>query len=69
MNEVSDFLSLLTHFFPPLRFHNQFLPTVPTFAVRETLVSWTANVGMVSKSWLRKRNGGQKWVRNREKEF
>ena len=26
----------LTHFGPPLRFRNQFLPTVPTFAVRET---------------------------------
>ena len=31
---------LLTHFCPPLRFHNQFLPTVPTFSVRETDVSW-----------------------------
>ena len=29
----------LTHFCPPLRFRNQFLPTVPTFAVRETDVS------------------------------
>ena len=31
--------ALLTHFCPPLRFRNQFLPTVPTFAVRETHVS------------------------------
>ena len=38
---------------------NPFMPTVPTFAVRETLVSRTANVG----TWLRKRNGGQKWVK------
>ena len=30
---------LLTHFCPPLRFCNQFLLTVPTFAVRETDVS------------------------------
>ena len=37
---------------------NPFMPTVPTFAVRETSVSRTANVG----NWLRKRNGGQKWV-------
>ena len=37
---------------------NPFIPTVPTFAVRETDVSRTANVG----TWLRKRNGGQKWV-------
>ena len=37
---------------------NPFMPTVPTFAVRETWVSQTANVG----TWLRKRNGGQKWV-------
>ena len=29
-------LDSLTHFCPPLRFHNQFLPPVPTFAVRET---------------------------------
>ena len=29
----------LTHFCPPLRFRNQFLPTVPTFAVWETNVS------------------------------
>ena len=29
----------LTHFCPPLRFRNQFLPTVPTFAVQETDVS------------------------------
>ena len=29
----------LTHFCPPLRFRNQFLPTVPTFDVRETDVS------------------------------
>ena len=28
------------HFCPPFRFRNQFLPTVPTFAVRETDVSW-----------------------------
>ena len=27
-------LHALTHFCPPLRFRNQFLPTVPTFAVR-----------------------------------
>ena len=36
-----------------------FMPTVPTFAVRETDVSRTANVGTVSKNWLRKCNGGQ----------
>ena len=30
---------LLTHFCPPLRFWNQFLPTDPTFAVLETDVS------------------------------
>ena len=29
----------LTHFCPPLRFRNQFLPTVPTFDARETNVS------------------------------
>ena len=29
----------LTHFCPPLRFRNQFLSTVQTFAVRETDVS------------------------------
>ena len=29
----------LTHSYRPLRFSNQFLPTVPTFAVRETDVS------------------------------
>ena len=32
-------------------------PEVPPL-YRETSVSWTANVG----TWLRKRNGGQKWV-------
>ena len=32
---------------------NQFLPTVPTFAVRETDVSRTANVATVGKNWLR----------------
>ena len=32
-------LHTLTHFSPPLRFRNQFLPTVRTFAVRETDVS------------------------------
>jgi len=32
---------------------NTFLPTVPTFAVRETTVSRTANVGMVGKNGLR----------------
>ena len=47
---------ILTHFCPPLRFRNQFLPTVPIFAVRKTDASRTANVG----TWLRKRNGGQK---------
>ena len=26
-------------------------------------VSRTANVGTVGKNWLRKRNGGQKWVK------
>ena len=31
--------NVLTHFCPPLRFRNQFLPTVPTFAVWETDVS------------------------------
>ena len=29
----------LTYFCPLLRFRNQFLPTIPTFAVRETDVS------------------------------
>ena len=43
-----------------MRALNPFMPTVPTFAVRETDVSRTANVG----TWLRKRNGGQKWVKN-----
>ena len=38
------------------------MPTVPTYAVRETDVSRTAYVGTVGKNWLRKRNGGQKWV-------
>ena len=38
------------------------MPTVQTFAVRETSVSRTANVGMVGKNWLQKRNVGQKWV-------
>ena len=33
---------------------NQFLPTVPTFAVRETLVSRTANVGTVGKNGLKR---------------
>ena len=28
--------TFLTNFCPPLRFRNQFLPSVPTFAVRET---------------------------------
>ena len=28
-----------------------------------TSVSRTANVGTVGKNWLRKRNGGQKWVK------
>ena len=46
--------ALLSQFCPPLRFRNQ----VPTFAVRETDVSRTANVG----GWLRKRNDGQRWV-------
>ena len=49
---------ILTHFCPPLRFRNQFLPILPTFAVRETDVSRTANVGRMGKNWLRKRNGG-----------
>ena len=30
---------------------------------RETSVSRTANVGMLGKNWLPKRNGGQKWVK------
>jgi len=34
------------------------MPTVPTFAVRETDVSRTTNVG----TWLRKCNGGQKYI-------
>jgi len=34
---------MFSHFYPPLRFRNQ----VPTFAVRETDVSRTANVGTV----------------------
>ena len=38
----------LTHFYPPLRFRNQVL----TFAVRETDVSRTANVGTVGKNGL-----------------
>ena len=42
---------------------NPFMPTVPTFAVQETDVSRTANVGTVGKNWLRRRNGGQKWVK------
>ena len=42
---------------------NLFMPTVPTFALRETDVSRTANVGTVGKNRLRKRNGGQKWVK------
>ena len=46
----------LTHFCPPLRFRNQFLPTVPTFAVRETDVCRTANVGTLGKNIL---NSGQ----------
>ena len=41
---------------------NPFMPTVPTFAVRETDVSRTSNVGTVGKNWFRKRNGGQKLV-------
>ena len=40
-----------------------FLPTVSTFALRETDVSRTANVGTVGKNWLWKRNGGKKWVK------
>ena len=36
-------------------------PRVPPLC-RETSVSRTANVGTVSKNWLRKRNSGQKWV-------
>ena len=32
-------VSTVTHFCPPLRFRNSFLPTVPTFAVQETNVS------------------------------
>ena len=31
---------------------NPFMPTVPTFAVRETFVSRTANVGTVGKNEL-----------------
>ena len=34
-----EWVPVLTHFCPPLRFRNQLLPTVPTFAVRETNVS------------------------------
>ena len=30
---------------------------------RETSVSRIANVGTVGKNWLRKHNGGQKWVK------
>ena len=37
--EGQDLQVILTHFCPPLRFRNRFLPTVPTFAVRETDVS------------------------------
>ena len=33
-------------------FFNPFLPTVPTFAVRETSVSRTANVGTVGMNGL-----------------
>ena len=42
----------LTHFCPLLRFHNQFLPTIQTFAVRETSVSRTTNVGTVGMNVL-----------------
>ena len=34
-----QFTGMLTHFCLPLRFRNQFLPTVPTFTVRESEVS------------------------------
>jgi len=44
---------------------NPFMPTFQTFAVRETDVSRTANVGTVGKNWLRKRNGGQKCVKKK----
>ena len=36
-------------------------PEVPPLC-RGTSVSRTTNVGTVGKNWLRKRNGGQKWV-------
>ena len=36
-------------------------PEIPPLC-RETSVSRTANVGTVGKNWLRKHNGGQKWV-------
>ena len=39
-------------------------PEVPTLC-RETSVSRTANVG----TWLRKRNGGQKWVNDLDQLF
>ena len=62
----------LTHFCPPLRFRNQFLPTVPTFAVREsTIVSEGFKGGTrgspimprdVSLSDSKCWNGGQKLV-------
>ena len=38
---------------------NPFMLTVPTFAVRETSVSRTANVGTVGKNWL---TGGSAWA-------
>ena len=48
-------LWFLTHFCPALRFRNQ----VPTFAVRETDVSRTANVGTVGKNGLNAEEGGE----------
>ena len=42
-------------------------PRVPPLNPSETIVlsehHRTANVGRVGKNWLRKRNGGQKWVK------
>ena len=47
---------------------NPILPTVAFSQLSSNMrcprdaVSRTANVGTVGKNWLRKRNGGQKWV-------
>ena len=48
----NSFSLFLTHFCPPLRLRNQLLLTIPTFAVRETDVSRTANVGTVGMNGL-----------------